>query len=99
MRLARLDFFGQRIAVAGRSTLQNIRDVHLFARKSDACEQLFEQLACRTDERHSLLVLVEAGRLADEHQVGIRIAGTEDHLSAAFSDRALGPARTHLAES
>ena len=41
---------------------------------------------------------MEAGRLADEHQVGVGIAGTEDHLSAALGERALGAARNHLAE-
>src|SRR4029079_2117308 len=43
-------------------------------------EQLVEQLPGLADERDALLVLVEAGRLADEHQVGVRIAGAKDDL-------------------
>ena len=34
------------------------------------------------DERIALLVLVEAGRLADEHQVGVRVADAVDDLGA-----------------
>jgi hypothetical protein len=36
--------------------------------QTDAREQLVEQLPGLADERDALLVLVEAGRLADEHQ-------------------------------
>ena len=45
-------------------------------------EQLAEQLAGGADERDALLVLVEARRLADEHQVGGRRARAEDDLRA-----------------
>ncbi len=50
----------------------------------DLAEQLVEQLAGLADERLALLVLVEAGRLADEHQVGVGVAGAEH-------DRSCGP--------
>ena len=36
-----------------------------------------EQLAGAPDERHPLLVLAGAGRLADEHQLGVGVAGAE----------------------
>ena len=45
------------------------------ARQPDALEQPVEQLPGLADERDALLVLVEAGRLADEHQVGVRVPG------------------------
>ena len=98
MPLARLDLLGQRIAVAGRSAHENVRDVHLFAREADALEQLLEQLARCTDERDALLVLVEARRFADEHQVGIWIAGTEDDLCPSSGQRALRAVGDDLAE-
>jgi hypothetical protein len=41
---------------------------------------------------------VEAGRLADEHQVGIRIARTEHDLRSPSCECALGAARDDLAE-
>src|SRR6185312_5142648 len=63
---------------------QDIRDVDVAAREADLGEQLLEQLPRLADERQPLLVLVEAGRLADEHQVGMRIAGAEDDLRASL---------------
>ena len=49
------------------------------ARQPDLAEQLVEQLARLADERDALLVLVRPGRLADEHQVGVRVARPEDN--------------------
>src|SRR3954468_11447539 len=40
------------------------------------------------DERDALLVLVEAGRLADEHHIGVRVARAEDDLRPAPAERA-----------
>jgi hypothetical protein len=36
------------------------------------------------DERVALLVLVEARRLPDEHQIGVRVPDAEDDLRAAL---------------
>ena len=52
-------------------------------------EELVEELPRLADERVALLVLVEAGRLADEHQLGLRVPDAEDDLGAA-----LGKARS-----
>ena len=43
-------------------------------------KQLVEQLAGGADERDPELVLLRARRLADEHEVGVRVAGPEDDL-------------------
>ena len=51
-------------------------------------EQLVQQLPGPADERQALLVLVHAGRLAHEHQVGVRVARSEHHLGAALEERA-----------
>src|SRR5207302_11450427 len=84
--LAGLDLVRLRIPVAGRSTLEDIRDEHVGARQPDAGEQLVEQLSRLSDERQALLVLVEAGRLADEHQLRARVAGAEDDLCAPLRE-------------
>src|SRR5207253_10114084 len=62
----------------------------------DLSEQLLEQLAGLTDEGQTLLVLVEARRLADEHQVGMRIAGAEHDLRAALRQTAARASRDGL---
>src|SRR5689334_6483741 len=80
--LARLDLLGLRIAVARGAALQHVRDEHVVALQLDLRQQLVEQLSRRAHERLALLVLVEAGRLAHEHQVGIGVAGAEDHVGA-----------------
>ena len=88
VRLAGLDLLGLRVAVAGRAALEHVRDVDVRARETDPVQQLLEQLAGLADERHTLLVLVEAGRLADEHQLGVRVAGAEDDLRPRRRERA-----------
>ena len=50
------------------------------ARQADLAEQRVEQPPRLADERQALLVLVGAGRLADEHQVGVRVARAEHDL-------------------
>ena len=92
--LAVLDLDRQRVAVAGGTALQNVRNEHLRARQPDLAQQLLEQLAGAPDERHPLLVLAGARRLADEHQVGVGVAGAEhDRLARR---RELGAAHAAL---
>ena len=45
-------------------------------------------LPCLADERDALLILVEARRLADEHEVRVRAPGAEDDLRAALRESA-----------
>ena len=86
--LAGLDLVGLRIAVPGRPALEHVRDVHVPPGQADALEQPVEELACRADERVALLVLVEAGRLADEHELGVRVADAVDDLRPALREAA-----------
>ena len=79
-----------------RPAFQDVDDEDVRPRQPDLAEQLVEQLPGLADERHALLVLVGPGRLADEHQVGVGVAGAEDHglagrgeLRAARADRRL----------
>ncbi len=77
-----LDLGRQRVAVAGRPAFQDVRDEDVRAREPHSGEQLVEQPARRADERDAALVLLRARRLADEHQVGVRVARAEDDLRA-----------------
>ena len=59
-----------------------------LALEPDLPEQLVEQLARPAHEREPLLVLVQARRLAHEHQVGVGVAGAEHQLGAGLDQRA-----------
>jgi len=89
MALSGLDLVLLRISITGRPALEHVRDVHLITVEADPAEEFVEQLACLADEGLALLVLVEPRRLADEHQVGARIADAEDDLRPAFGQPAL----------
>src|SRR6478672_1881087 len=80
VRLTGLDLVRLRVAVSRRAAFEHVHHEHLVARHPDPGQQLAEQLPGSTDERHALLVLVEARRLADEHQIGGRRTRAEDHL-------------------
>src|SRR5262245_4342208 len=82
-RFARIDFVGLRIAISGRAALDHVRDVHIVARQTDGFDDLREQLPGPSDERNALHVFVRARRLADEHQIRLRVPDAEDDLTAA----------------
>ena len=93
VRLARLDLVLLRVAVAGWAALEDVRDVDVLAPELDSGEQPLEQLPRLADEGDALLVLVEAGSLADEHQVGVRVARAEDDLRPSLREPAARAAR------
>ena len=88
VRLAGLDLVRLRVAVAGRAAFEDVRHKDVVPGNPDSGEQPVEQLPGLADEGDALLVLVEAGSLADEHQVGARVPGAEDHLRPALSEPA-----------
>ncbi len=65
------DLLRQRVAVAWRSALDDVADEDVRALEADASQELLEELPGGTDERPALLILVIAGRLSDEHDLGI----------------------------
>ena len=73
---------------------QDIRDIDLSPREANPSEQCVEQLPRLADERHALLILVEARGLTDEHQVGVRVAAAEDDLRPACGERAARTAKS-----
>jgi hypothetical protein len=88
MRLAGLDLVRHRIAVARWPAFQDVRHEDQVPAEPDAGEKLVEELPRLADERESLLVLVEARGLADEHQVRVRVPVPEDDLRPAFREAA-----------
>ena len=88
MALAGLDLVGHGIAVARRAAFQDIGHEDQVPTEPDPGEELVEELPRLADERKALLVLVEARCFADEHQVGVRVAVSEDDLRPAFRETA-----------
>src|SRR5436190_77624 len=84
VRLARLDLVRLGVAVAWWAAHQHIRYEDVLTGQADAREQLLEQLARLPDERQALLVLVEPGRLAHEHQVRAGVPRAEHDLRASL---------------
>ena len=63
-----------RVAVARRAALEDVRDEHVARASSPISPSSLSAASRLADERQALLVLVGAGRLADEHQVGVGVA-------------------------
>ena len=96
--LAGLDLQRLRVAVAGRARLQHVGDEDLLAREPDLFQQLVQQLAGAADEGQALAVLFGPRRLADEHQLGIGVAGPEDRLGPGLVQGAFGAGGDLLVE-
>jgi hypothetical protein len=69
--------------LARRAALDDVGDVDVVAAHPDRLDDLRQQLPRAPDKRLPLDVFVPAGRFADEHQVGIRIADAIHDLRAA----------------
>lgn len=74
------DLFRPWIAVIGRPILEHVGDEHLLTAEPDTGQQLSEQLAGRANEWPSLLILVIAGRLTDEHQARLWVSFAENRV-------------------
>ncbi len=71
--LTLLDLVGLRIPVARRPALDHVCNVHVRARKADGGDDLRQQLPRPPDERLALDIFIGARRLANKHEVSIRI--------------------------
>jgi hypothetical protein len=85
--LAGLDLVGLRVPVVGGPTFQNVGDEDIGPGQADLLQKLVQQLSGLPHERQALLVLVGPGGLADEHQLGIGVAGPEDDVGAGLVQR------------
>src|SRR5579872_6242107 len=90
------DLARQRIAVVRRPVFDHVRDVHIAPLELGDCQQLLEELAGRPDEGAALLVLVESGSLANQHDAGIGGPFTGHAMRGASIEIAAG-AVLHLA--
>ena len=91
--LARRGLRGQRVAVPGRPALEDRRQVRVVQRQPDGGEEAREELAGASGERRPLAILVEAGRLADEHELRVEASFAEDDVRAPLGERAADTAR------
>src|SRR5207342_684722 len=82
----------------GRARLEHVGDEDRVAREPDLFQQLVQQLPGAADERQPLAVLFGPRRLADEHQLGVGVAGPEDGLGPGLVQGALGAAGDLLVE-
>ena len=80
--VARLDLDRRGVAIPGRPAHQDVGDEDFRTRHPDLLQQLGQESARAADERQPLAVLFRPRRLADEHHVGIGVAGAEDDLVA-----------------
>ena len=80
---ARRHLVGLGLAVVRRAALDDVADVDLVARVAHRGDHLVEQLAGLADERLALRVLVGARALADEAELGERVAAREHGLASA----------------
>ena len=85
---AGLDLIRHGVAVAWRAAFQDIGHEDQVPAEPDPGEKLIQELPCLPDEREALLVLVEARCFADEHQVGVRVAVSEDDLRPPLRETA-----------
>ena len=69
--------------------LDRVGDVEVLAIDPRRLERAVEQASRRPDERQSLLVLLVAGLLADQHHARVRVAGAEHRLGGVGPQRAV----------
>src|SRR5260370_562953 len=86
--IARGQFVGEWIAIAGRTAADNVGNEHVLAPQAYAAQHLGQHLTGSPDERPTLLGLVEARTLADEHDLGFGAALTWHGHRASFTELA-----------
>src|SRR5688572_30285272 len=87
-RGALLDLLRERVAVPGRPAHEAVVDEHVLTVEPDLSEELVEELPRRAHEGEALEVLLGARRLADEHDVGVRVPRSEHEPGASGFERA-----------
>src|SRR5262249_46156831 len=81
---ARSDFSGLRVAIAGRPTLHDVRDVAVAPLHVELFDdQAIEQATRAANERFTCEILVAPGTLTDKHHARMRIANAEDDVCPA----------------
>ena len=77
-------FFQGRRAVVLGPALDDVGDIDVVPRESDAPQGLVEELPRRADEGNAVFIFHTAGPFADEHQRRRTIAGIARRSAIAF---------------
>ncbi len=83
------DLVGLRVPVVGRPALHDVGDEHVLAPPAERAKEPDEHAPGAAHERTPLAILVEARALADEHDLGVRIALARHRLRPALVEPAL----------
>ena len=72
------------------TALEDIADIDIVAGQAHAFgKDVVEELSSPADKRHTLLVLIITGGLADKDQAGVGVALAEDHVGAGLGEGTL----------
>ena len=85
---ARLLLHAEGVAVPGRAALDDVRDIDHAAVQVDHPEHVVQELPRGADEGLALQILLLAGALADEHELGVFPADAEDQIVPRAAERA-----------
>ena len=83
VREARLRLRRLRVAVSRRAALDDVGDIDVGPLEPDRVDHPRQKLAGSSDERPREPVLLRAGALADEHQIGVGIALARHGIQSA----------------
>ncbi len=92
--LAGLDLAWMRVAVVGRAALQTLTMHTSLASHPDLGQQLSSSLPAAPTNGSPIRSSLAPGRLADEHQLGIRVARAKNDIGARVVQRAADAPRS-----
>ena len=95
IRPTRRNFICPGVPVLRRAAFEDVADEDLVAAEPNSRQHLVQQLARRADEGTARAILFVARRFADDQQVCVAIALTEDDCRSAFGQPATRAAQ-HL---
>ncbi len=85
--VAGLNLLRLRVAIVRRPAFDGVHDIDLIAIQTEGGEHAIQKLSGASDKGQSLAVLLLAGRLADEHEIRMRVAAAEHDMGAAVGQR------------
>lgn len=85
IRQTGIDLVRLGVSVLRRAAFDHIGDIDVFALQADAAQEIRKQFPGRANEGPVLKVFILAGRLADEHDLGIGVAFAEHDMCARLA--------------